>query len=181
MKNSTGNLRRLMAAAITCLIVLLGTTVKAQTNSDSPWRLGLGLETGFATGNYHPGEGFVIGGTLRLQHKLAKGLDWTLTSGYYDFVAGFQGKSPVYKEQMGLIPVKLGLKYYVANNWYIMGEAGAGFELSGYQKSRKLILSPGIGWSSKSWDVGARFESISGGTSFNYGVAALRVAYGFGL
>lgn len=181
MKNITGNLKGWMAAAVTCFTLLFGASVKAQGTDGNPWRLGIGLETGVATGNYHPGQGFVIGGSLRLQRSIAKGLDWTLTSGYYDFVAGSRGNSPVYNEQMGLIPVKLGLKYYAANNWYIMGEAGAGFELSGYQKSRKLILSPGIGWSSKSWDVGARFESLSGGNSFNYGIAALRVAYGFGL
>lgn len=170
-----------MAVAITCLTVLLSTGAKAQTNTDAPWRLGIGAEAAIVTGKYHPGGGFMYGGTLRLQHNITKGLDWTLTSGYYSFNPGYLGNSPVYNERMGLIPVKIGLKYYVAGNWYVMGEGGAGFELSGYQKSRKLILSPGIGWSSKSWDIGARFESFSGGNSFNYGVAGLRVAYGFGL
>ncbi|MDB5145542.1 MAG: hypothetical protein JWQ66_4255, partial [Mucilaginibacter sp.] len=42
------------------------------------------------------------------------------------------------------------------------------------------ILSPGLGYASKSWEVSARYENFSGQGN-NYGLVGLRIAYGFGL
>jgi hypothetical protein len=173
-------LTKLAAAALTGVALLIGSNVKAQstTANPSPWRLGIGLEAGAPTGNAHDGSNFELGGTARLQYGADKGLAWTLTSGYYNFF-GKQIATGVKTSSAGLVPVKLGIKAYLADSFYFGAEAGAGFEtVSG--GDTKLILSPGLGWSSRSWDVGARYENFSGQGN-NYGLVGLRIAYGFAL
>lgn len=176
MKNST----KLIASAIAAVAIFFGTNVKAQDSN--PWRLGIGLEAGAPTGNAHDGSNFELGGTARLQYGADKGLAWTLTSGYYNFFAksvDLPGGGSFKGPNAGLVPVKLGIKAYFAPSFYFGAEAGAGFETS-TGGNTKLILSPGLGWSSSSWDVGARYENFSGQGN-SYGLAGLRVAYGFGL
>lgn len=173
MKNST----KLVATAIAAVAIFFGTNVKAQDSS--PWRLGIGLEAGAPTGNAHRGSNIELGGTARLQYGADKGLAWTLTSGYYNMFLKSPYKDAPGAQDLGIVPVKLGIKAYFAPSFYFGAEAGAGFETS-TGGNTKLILSPGLGWSSSSWDVGARYENFSGQGN-NYGLAGLRIAYGFGL
>jgi hypothetical protein len=173
-------LTTLAAAALTGVALLIGNNVKAQMKSTdpSPWRLGIGLEAGAPTGNAHTGSNFELGGTARLQYGADKGLAWTLTSGYYNFF-GKNIAPGVSTSSAGIVPVKAGLKAYFADNIYFGAEAGAGFEtVSG--GNTKLILSPGLGWSTKTLDIGARYENFSGQGN-NYGLVGLRIAYGFAL
>ena len=169
---------KLMAAAVTAVVVLFGTNVKAQTKDSSPWRLGIGLETGIPTGNANTISNFELGGTARLQYGVDKGLAYTLTSGYYNMFV----KQP-YKNlganDLGIIPLKAGIKAYFAPNIYFGAEAGAAFETN-KGGNTKLDLSPGIGYSTKLVDVGVRYENFSGQGN-NYGLIGLRIAYGFGL
>ncbi len=188
MKNKS----KIMAIAIAALAIFFTTNVKAQTTPPSAWRFGVGLEGGLPTGNAHNISNFELGGTARLQYGLNKNLALTLTSGYYNFfgktynvldpttgsVVEVKGRS------LGMVPVKAGIKAFFAPNFYFGAEAGAGFEVHAIvdngTKDTKLILSPGLGYASKSWDVGVRYENFSG-QSNNYGLVGLRIAYGFGL
>jgi hypothetical protein len=171
MKNST----KLIAAAVTAVALFLGTTdVKAQTNEKSAWRLGFGVEGGIPTGDISDGSNFQLGGTARLQYGVADNLALTLTSGYYNFFAKDEGVS-----DLGLVPVKLGIKSFFTDNLYVGAEAGAGFETR-ENGNTKLLLSPALGWADKHWDFGVKYENFSG-QSNNYGAVGLRVAYGFGL
>jgi hypothetical protein len=157
---------------------LIGSNVKAQTKDVSPWRLGVGVEAGAPTGNAHDGSNFELGGTARLQYGADKGLAWTLTSGYYNFFGKEIGNG-LKTSSAGIVPAKLGIKAYFADKIYFSAEAGAGFE-TGTGGDTKLILSPGLGWSSSSVDVGLRYENFSGQGN-SYGLVGLRIAYGFSL
>jgi hypothetical protein len=185
---------KIIAGAFTAAAIFIGTNVKAQTTPANALRFGVGLETGIPTGNAHDISNFELGGTARLQYGVNKNVALTLTSGYYNFfgktysqsvttstgtsTVSFKGRS------LGMIPVKAGIKAFVSDGFYISGEAGAGFEVhpivAGGGKDTKLILSPGLGYATKSWDVGARYENFSGQGN-NYGLIGLRIAYGFGL
>jgi len=168
---------KLMASAIAAVAVLFATNVKAQ--DAKPWRLGIGLEAGAPTGNAHDVSNFELGGTARLQYGADKGLAWTLTSGYYNMFLKSPYKDLPGAQDIGIVPVKLGLKAYFTDNFYFGAEAGAGFETNSGGDT-KLILSPGLGWSSPKWDVGVRYENFSG-QSNDYGLVGARIAYGFGL
>jgi hypothetical protein len=174
-----------IAVAVAMIVLIAGSQVRAQsiykkkTSKDSKdvFRLGLGLEGAYPTKNF---SNFELGGTARLQYDLANNLSLTLTSGYYHFFAKNNTFQNGYHSDLSMVPVKVGLKSFFAPNFYLSGEAGAGFELN-HAKETKLILSPGIGFASNSGvDLGLRYENFSGNNS-NYGIIGLRVAYGFKL
>ena len=174
-----------IATAAAALAIFFTANVNAQTTTtttktdDSPWRLGIGLETGLPTGRVHDFSNFELGGTARLQYDVNKSFAVTLTSGYYNFFGKDIAGTNVYGGSLGVIPVKLGIKAFFAPQLYFGAEGGAGFVTHGGTNT-KLILSPAVGWANKSWDVGVRYESLSG-QSYNYGIAGLRIAYAFGL
>lgn len=181
MKNTT----KMIAIAIVAVAMLFTTKVKAQTTESHKWRLGIGVEGGIPTGDINDFSKFDLGGTARLQYGLSNNLAVTLTSGYYNFFARSGNATidgvtyTVKAKDQGLVPVKAGIKAFFTPNLYFGAEAGAGFETS-YADNTKLLLSPAIGYATKSWDVGVRYENISG-QGDNYGTVAFRVAYGFGL
>ncbi len=167
------------AAALTALALFFWTGAKAQTTAAaSPWRFGIGLEAGIPTGNANDISDFEIGGTARLQYDAAKTVSVILTSGYYDMIGKGAANGGTYPS-LGIVPLKIGAKIYVAPTFYIDGEAGAGFDTS-YENHTKLILSPGVGYDSKTWDISLRYENYSGENN-SFGLVGLRVAYGFAL
>ena len=179
------NLSKIIAIATFVSASLISGMLKAQTTPPSEWRFGVGVEGGIPTGNLKDFSNFELGGTARLQYGLSSNIALTLTSGYYNFFAKnssttINGITYTAKPtDLGIVPVKLGIKAFVGDGFYFGAEAGAGFETV-YAKNTKLILSPGLGYANKSWDVGVRYENFSG-QSDNYGTVALRLAYGFGL
>ncbi|TWR26933.1 hypothetical protein FPZ42_07820 [Mucilaginibacter achroorhodeus] len=170
---------KIIAAAFTAAALFIGTNVNAQTTPKSAWRLGIGVEGLAPVGNLHNASNFGLGGTARLQYGLGSNVALTLTSGYYNFFGKEIGNTSVNYPDLGIVPVKAGIKAFVSNNIYVGAEIGAGFETRD-NGNTKLIASPGIGWASNSWDIGARYENFSGQNN-NYGTIGLRVAYGFAL
>jgi hypothetical protein len=190
---------KIIAGSLTMAAMFIGLNVKAQIIPKNGLRLGLGVEGLLPTGNLHNISNIGAGGTMRLQYGVANNLAITLTSGYYNFFGktvngyladGNGNNIPAKIKNLGMVPVKVGIKSFFTNNLYFGAEGGAAFETtgfgaikgfeSGYKKNTKLLLTPGVGYSSKSWDVGVRYENYSG-QSNNYGAVGLRIAYGFGL
>lgn len=187
---------KLMAIAIAALAIFFTTNVKAQSVKPDGWRLGVGIDGGVPTGNANSISSFELGGTARLQYGLSNNFALTLTSGYYNFfgktynvnivdpITNTVTTTSIKGGSLGMIPVKAGIKAFFTPSFYFGAEAGAGFEvhepIAGDTKDTKLILSPGIGYASKSWEVSARYENFSGQGN-NYGLVGLRIAYGFPL
>lgn len=175
----------LLASAAIAAAILFGTNVNAQTtttakNADSsPWRLGFGVEGGIPTGNLHNASSFELGGSARLQYGLSDAFDLTLTSGYTNYFIKSDARYPGAPSSLGIVPVKVGIKAFFAQNIYFGAEAGAAFETS-YGSNTKLLLSPAIGWANQHWDVGVNYTNYSG-QSNSFGSVGLRLAYGFGL
>ncbi|HEY8784693.1 MAG TPA: hypothetical protein VIM16_23905 [Mucilaginibacter sp.] len=171
----------LIAALFTAASLFIASNVKAQTKTvaPNPWRLGIGLEAGLPTGNANNISNFELGGTLRLQYDASSHFAWTLTSGYYNMFGKEIPGTTVKYSNLGIVPVKLGIKAFFAPTWYFGAEAGAGFETNSGGQT-KLILSPALGYANKTWDVGVRYENFSGQDN-SYGLAGLRIAYAFGL
>ncbi len=186
MKTTT----KLLAAASFAVAVFFGTSVKAQTITPDKFRFGVGVEGGLVTGAAHDYSNLELGGTARLQYGVSNNLAITLTSGYYNFFGKDDGFGQKY-QSLGMVPIKAGIKYFFTPSVYFGAEAGVGIETKTFayqgeedsapsQTNTKLLLTPGLGWANKHWDVGVRYENYSG-QSTNYGVVALRLAYGFGI
>ena len=176
------------AASFAVASLFAANTVSAQTTTPAnAWRLGIGVEAGVPTGVLKDGSNFGLGGTARLQYGINNSTAFTLTSGYYNFFAksyDLPGGGSIKGEDLGMIPVKAGIKAYVGSGFYVGGEVGAGFETKARyangDKDTKLILSPGVGYSWSNVDLGVRYENFSG-QNLNYGMVAARLAYGFKL
>jgi hypothetical protein len=111
-----------------------------------------------------------------------------VNSGYNNFFAG----NATNLNDLHLIPVKAGLKYFPVTNFYVQGEAGTAFLLNknnaGADKSAAFVYAPQLGVllnvGGKNYiDAGFRFESnlkfYDGGSASNF--FAIRVAYAFNL
>ncbi len=186
MKKTT----KLLASVATAAAIFFATNVNAQTITPNKLRFGIGVEGGLVTGSAHDFSNAEIGGTGRLQYGVSNNLAITLTSGYYNFFGKNEPGTDLKYQSLGMVPIKAGIKYFYTSNLYLGAEVGAGIETKTFlpqgvdenfaNKDTKLILSPALGYATKHWDVGVRYENYSG-QSNNYGLVALRLAYGFGL
>ncbi|WP_158825722.1 hypothetical protein [Mucilaginibacter lacusdianchii] len=163
------------------ILLFTGKTYSQTSGHDSRnvWRLGIGAEAAIPTGNMRDLSHIAVGGTARLQYDIKGTTSLTLTSGYYNFFA----REYVVRPDYAIIPVKVGAKVFFVPHAYIIGEIGAGLETKEYYgKNTKLILAPGVGYATNSGvDIGLRYENISGGSTPDFGMVALRIAYGFRL
>jgi hypothetical protein len=176
-----------LLAALSIIAAFLSVkTASAQTIGDGKLRFGIGVDGLLPVGSLTNAENFGLGITPRLQYTVNSTLALTFTSGIYhffpknDYYYLTNGSGIGAKYHLDIIPVKAGVKVFVNKNIYLSGEAGAGFEVEDGGGPVKLILSPGVGYACKHWDVGLRYENFSGNNN-TYSTLGLRVAYGFGL
>lgn len=150
---------------ISTVLLAFSYTVSAQEYNKG-FRLGIGLNGGFPTDSDYEGS---LGGDLRLQYDFSRKTSMTLTSGYtHMFVKG---------DDLGFVPVKLGVKHFLGNQFYLMGEAGMGLGVTG-DLDNTLILAPAFGFANKFIDASIRYEHYN---DYETDQIALRLAYGFSL
>ncbi|WP_285054970.1 outer membrane beta-barrel protein [Pedobacter ginsengisoli] len=161
-------------------------TVKAQDAAMSGPKLGIGAEFGFPMGDFGDGYKFGVGGSLLYQHPIADKLNLTGSAGYLSF----QGKDidteigTISLGSAGFIPVKAGLRYFLAENIYVGGELGAVFATGDGASGTAFAYAPGVGVEfpvadKSTIELGGRYEGWSNdGTSSFIG---LRLAWNFGL
>jgi opacity protein-like surface antigen len=160
--------------------------VKAQDAAMSGPKLGIGAEFGFPMGDFGDAYKFGVGASLLYQHPIADKLNLTGSAGYLNFQGkdvDIPGLGTVDLGSAGFIPVKAGLRYFLAENIYVGGELGAVFG-TGDGSSTLFAYSPGIGVEfpvadKSTIELGGRYEGWSNdGTSSFIG---LRLAWNFGL
>lgn len=163
--------------------------VSAQTKDPamSGQKLGIGADFAFPTGDFGDGYDFGYGGSLQFQTPIATKLNFTASAGYLTFKAKditLPGIGTFSPGRFNSIPVKAGIRYFLAENFYAGGELGASFA-TGDNSGTAFVYTPNIGVefpvaNKASIDLGARYEAWSrdGSTARFVG---LRLAYNFGL
>ena len=175
------------ASVIVVVITLFSAKAHAQVVPLGQVKFDVGLEGAAPTYDARSLSNIMGGATGRFQLGLGDYLAVTATSGYYNFfdktssINGISVKEP----GLGVVPLKFGLKGNLGNSGiYLAGEVGKGFETSKDNATGnyddKNILSAGLGYVYHNWDYSVRYESLTG-DEFNYGIIALRIAYGFKL
>jgi hypothetical protein len=167
------NLKSLLLSGL----MLAGVTATAQDvdavpndGYDSGFRLGFALNGGVTTGDYF---NFALGGDVRLQYDMTKRTSLTLTTGYTHLF----GESEV--PDLGFIPAKVGFKAFVwEDQFYVLGEVGAGFAVTNNYDETTFLWAPGIGYANDVIDLSVRYEGMN---DFHADQIALRIAYGFKL
>jgi hypothetical protein len=178
--------KKLLATTLVVLALFIGSQANAQSFQKSKLRFGIGLDGLLPVGNLSNSANFGLGITPRLQYGIADNVALTFTSGFYHFftktiyINSGLGAGSTIQNDLDIVPAKFGVKAFLSSNIYLAGEVGAGFEVANGGGDTKLIASPTIGYASKKWDIGARYENFSG-QGPTYGIVGLRVAYGFGL
>ena len=165
-------------------------TTTSTTTTNSGVKLSIGVDAGIPTGSFNNAYNWNLGGSVQADIPVVKQLFVTVNAGYDNFFGKTTGGASATNIQ--LIPVKAGLKYFVIDNLYIQGEAGASFVANkstlGVTNSTLFAYAPQVGVqfpvSGKSFiDAGVRFEGnsalVDNGKTLNF--IGLRLAYGFGL
>lgn len=153
------------------------TLPESAQNYDQGFRLGFGLNAGYV---FEDPYDFTLGADVRLQYDLSKRTSITLTTGFTNLFIGDGMKD------LGFIPVKAGFKGFIwEDQFYLLGEAGAGFAVTNSYDKTTLILSPGVGYANRYIDLSLRYEYYGDFEKANgnkgVGQLALRLAYGFRL
>jgi hypothetical protein len=174
------------------------TTTSTSTTTASGIRYSIGVDAGIPTGKLSDAYNWNLGGSLQVDIPVANKLFVTVNAGYDNIfgknvtIGTADGTITAKAQNIELLPVKAGLKYFVVSNFYVQGEAGASFLLDksklGDDKSAAFIYAPQVGYQfqlgGKSYiDAGVRYEAS---TKFDSNVDdskvnffGLRVAYGF--
>jgi len=190
----TGKIKFVLVLAISIMFANNSNAqdTEAATNYDQGFRLGVGLNAGYAV---HDPYKLALGADVRGQYDLSERYSFTLTTGYTNlFVSkadGFPGQTE--GKDLGIIPAKAGFKAFIwEDQFYVMGEAGAAFAVSNVDNTRdktSLLLSPSIGYASKYIDISLNythynhFDRLNSNGSLGRGVGqvGVRLAYGFKL
>jgi hypothetical protein len=176
---------KFFAVAFTAVALFISFQSNAQSIQKGKLRFGIGVDGLLPVGNFSNTANFGLGVTPRLQYGIANNVALTFTSGFYHFFPKDMyyndgSQSYKYSWDLDLIPVKAGIKAFLTSNIYIGAEAGIGFQVDNGGGDSKFMASGGIGYATKHWDFGARYESFSG-NNYRNGIIGLRLAYGFGL
>lgn len=168
-------MRKLQMICLTAFAFLYANTTFAQeteaANYDQGFRLGIGLNGGIPTDSKD--YDFALGGDVRLQYDLSKKTSLTLTTGFTNLFVGDDAKD------LGFIPAKAGFKaFFWEDQFYVLGEVGAGFAVTNGYHDTTFLWAPGIGYANKYIDISVRYEDYD---KFNTNQVALRLAYGFKL
>lgn len=157
-------MKKMFYTALT--VFLFGPLTYGQSTYNKGFRLGFGLNGGFPTNGVYDGS---IGIDARLQYDFTQKTSLTLTSGYTHLFTE--------PEDVGFVPAKLGVKYFLGNQFYLMGEVGAAFGVNG-NLDNSIVLAPVFGFANKYLDASVRYENYS---EYETDQIALRLAYGFSL
>jgi len=168
------------------------TPVSGATTSSNAVRFSIGVDAGIPTGKLSDSYNWNLGGSLQADIPVASQLFVTVNAGYDNIFGKKIAGSQLTATDIQLLSVKAGLKFFPVSNFYIQGEAGAGFALNkadvGFDNATAFIYAPQIGYQFQLGgkniiDAGVRYE---GSTKFNSKIddskvnfVALRLAYGF--
>lgn len=157
---------------LTILLFLSGIT---QAQTENSWRIGFGINSGIATSDAFK---YALGGDIRVQKNFNEHISGTIATGFTHFFEKDHFASyNQYGSPYNVIPVKLGLKYFVGDNLYLGGEAGAGFAFE--QWGTSFLWSPSVGLAFKNgMDISIKYEDYTRDRATKD--IALRLAYGFG-
>ena len=172
------NLKSIIAVVALCFAGAVNAQDKAIENYDQGFRLGFGANVGYV---FNDPYDFSLGADVRLQYDLSKRTSLTLTTGFTNLFIGDDNIKDV-----GFIPLKAGFKGFIwEDQFYLLGEVGAGFSVTNSYDQTTLILAPGIGYATRYVDLSLRYEYYNDFVKLNgdkgVGQLAVRLAYGFKL
>lgn len=152
-------------------------TVNAQ--DASTFKISIGAELSFPTGNFSNTHAFGIGGTAQVEFPVQDRLSATATGGILFYNGkSIPGSSGAKFTGQTIIPLKVGLKNYFTTGLYGAAQIGLGF-FSNFASGTAFAYSPQLGYefnskSGKSFDISIKYDGYAKNGSI--GAFGIRVA-----
>lgn len=171
------------------LVAGLGLAANAQTKDPAMngSKIGVGADFAFPMGDFGDAINLGVGGSLNLQVPVANKLNFVGEAGYLNFTSK-EVLGQTYSS--GAIPLKAGLRYFLAENFYAQGQVGAAISTEENGKTG-FLYAPSLGVEfpvadKMSIDFGARYEGWTGqpsgiNSTRTNSFIGLRAALNFGL
>jgi hypothetical protein len=165
-------------------ILFVGSTAATCLAQNDASKFSIGLEAGLPIGDFKQVSSFVIGGSLKYDHLLSDGMFLTGSVGF----SSAKGKTQTYTSggvtvtastgNTTVVPVKAGIKYFLAESFYAEGQVGAAF-FTQSGGGTAFAYAPGIGYNlGGGIDLGVRYEAWSK-NGVTLGQIGARIAYSF--
>ncbi|TZF83712.1 outer membrane beta-barrel protein [Pedobacter sp. BS3] len=165
---------------LTAVIALAVSVASAQSTSKGKTRFGVAFEAGIPVGDAGDVYSVALGGSLRAEIPFAQSFFGTVSAGYTSWAPKKEWKD-LGAEAAGFVPVKVGGKYFFAQNIYGAVELGAAIGTES-GSSTAFAWAPGVGVSfpvsdKNDIDAGVRYESWNKNGSIDQ--VAFHVAFKF--
>jgi hypothetical protein len=148
-------------------------TRETKTRTARGWRLGVGLEGGYA---FDFPDGVATGGSVQLQKDFTSNISAVMTAGYTHVSINTE-YYPI--SAFDFIPLKAGLKVFAHRHIYFGALAGIAWEVNGLQAST-FVWSPAVGLALPSgFDISLKMDDFTKKTATK--LAALNIVYQFKL
>lgn len=153
---------------------------QAQKNVDKNLHFSVGAELAIATGEFSNTQSVGVGGTVQVSYRGFTLTDFTLSTGYISFAGKSAGSGIKYKGA-GILPIKVGIKYYISEGFY--GQAQSGVGIFSNNGGTTFAYSPVMGYefdtkAGQAFDVSLKYDGYFKNSS-NLGSVGLRLAYKF--
>lgn len=164
------------------LVLLSGAALSSfAQSSSSTGKFSIGLEAGLPVGDIKDAGGkLFIGGSLKYDHPIATGTFFTISAGYTSLSfkeVTVPGLGTIKPGSVGFVPVKAGIKYFLAESFYGEAQLGAAFSTES-GGGTAFAYAPGIGYVlGGGVDLGVRYEGWSKNGTVSQ--VAARLAYSF--
>ena len=153
---------------IATTILLTAIAVKAQ---QSDLKFGVGLDVGIPANNLS-GSSMAVGADLMVLYKLSKAAAITGDFGY-TALFGKNGAATT-----NIVPIRVGLRYYPFDEFYLGAKIGAGFISSTGNSITSTAYSFGAGYAiSHNLEIGASYDGYDKNGAV--GLVNLRIGYFF--
>lgn len=152
-------------------------TASAQREGNT--RFSIGPEIGFTTGDASDGWGLGIGASADLQHFFKENLAGLLSVGYVTY-SGKSAGVGLKNKSYTTIPVRVGGRYFVGNNFHLGAQVGLGINRVGGVGNTQFSYSPQVGYNFKSrnnkpLDATIKYDGYAG--KGNFSAIGLRVSF----
>lgn len=140
-------------------------------------KLSVGAELAFASGDFSNSHSFGIGGSGQLEIPIQEKLNGVAYGGIL-FYNGKSAGAGLKNKGVTIIPVRVGVKYFLTGSVYTNLQAGLGF-IGGSGTGTSFSYSPQIGYefqtnSGKSIDLTFKYDAYTKGSLSSFG---FRLAY----
>ena len=168
-------MKRVIRIGTGCLLLMSSfINVSAQDKSNSTQArhsvlYSAGVDGAIATGSLRDTYRYSLGGSIAVDVPIASELYVTGSAGFQNFFYRDNGKGQTSLNNLQLLPVKAGLKYFPVSIFYVQAEVGATFLLNksttNLDRSTAFIYAPQVGVqfpvAENNWiDAGVRMSTL---------------------